>query len=156
MAGVRKIQRNMRDFLTCKRSKVEVMGKIWERMEVRYIKKMLEERRAQKRGLSEKISKFNAQEAKEESEEANTHASTKRDEYQSKAKNEIKNQTKYWNKIDSMMENKIVALKVTGVLAEENIEEAVQKCQLSPFVRNAIMKNMLEKLVSLLTVLCCC
>lgn len=148
MAGVRKIQRIMRDFLTCKNAKIEVLGKVWEKLEIRYIKKKLDERKAQKRGLSEKISKFNAAAAKEESQDINAHASAKKEEYQSKAKNEIKNQTKYWNKIDAMMENKIGALKVTGVLAEENEDEAIQKCMLSPYVRDCILKNMLERLVS--------
>jgi hypothetical protein len=191
LQGVRKVQSCMRDFLQCKRAKVLALGKIWEKLEVRYIKRKLDERKAQKRGLMHKIKEHNAAAAAEEEEEGHAHIdplamlnsttqhvvvqdSPPRKRVQNRAPTnsnngksksggadhqhgvevdsgsriEMKQQAKLWNKIDSMMETKIQALKASGVIVEENEMDAIKKLMLSDEIRERVLTNLLESLVS--------
>eukprot|EP01034_Spumella_vulgaris_P027566 gene27566-34309_t len=190
LQGVRKVQACMRDFLQCKRAKVIALGKIWTKLEIRYIKRKLDERKAQKRGLMHKIHAHNAASAAEDQEveghahidplavlnstahhvkqveegpprkRAQSRAPTNSNNGSSKdAKNggggvevdsgsriEMKQQAKLWNKIDSMMETKIQALKASGVIVEENEMDAIKKLMLSDKIRDEVLMTLLESL----------
>jgi hypothetical protein len=196
LQGVRKVQSCMRDFLQCKRAKVLVLGKLWEKLEIRYIKRKLDERKAQKRGLMHKIKEHNAATAAEEEEEGHAHidplamlsstsekvavqegpprkrvqnraptnsnngsssknggvgsssSSSSAVQVDSGSRLEMKQQAKLWNKIDSLMETKIQALKASGVIVEENEMDAIRKLMLSDEIRDRVLTSLLESLVS--------
>jgi hypothetical protein len=49
LTGVRKVQRNIRDFIACKHAKITVLAVLWARLEKGYVKSMLDQRKQQKR-----------------------------------------------------------------------------------------------------------
>ena len=49
LTGVRKVQRNIRDFIACKHSKISTLAILWSRLEKQYVKQMLEKRKLAKR-----------------------------------------------------------------------------------------------------------
>ncbi len=169
LSGVRKVQASMRDFLACKRAKILALGKVWEKLEVRYIKRKLEERRAQKRGLVEKISAHNAALLQEEeavaqqlldaqiersatgkkkaggSNKAGTNTSSTAGsksgpvEVDAQSKIDMKNQAKQWSKIDAKMETYLKQLKASGVIVDEEEAETVRKLMLPESTRNRVL-----------------
>ncbi len=154
LLGVRKVQSCMRDFLACKLSKIAALSKIWDKLEIRYIRRKLEERKAQKRGLVAKISAHNAALEEDDAPTADFHLQSGGAEPDSQAKIDMKNQAKLWNKIDARMESKIRQLKASGVIVEEDEEETVRKLMLPPATRDKALCGLLEGLVS--TALCIC
>ena len=54
LMGVRKVQRNMRDFIACKHAKINVLGVMWAKMERNYVKQMLEKRKLAKRNTGKR------------------------------------------------------------------------------------------------------
>jgi hypothetical protein len=53
LTGVRKVQRNIRDFLACKHAKITSLAVLWARLERNYVKSMLEKRKIAKRSTGE-------------------------------------------------------------------------------------------------------
>jgi hypothetical protein len=49
LTGVRKVQRNIRDFIACKHAKITVLAVLWARLEKSFVKSMLDQRKLQKR-----------------------------------------------------------------------------------------------------------
>jgi hypothetical protein len=45
LMGVRKVQRNIRDFLACKHAKIATLSILWTRLERNYVKHMVEKRK---------------------------------------------------------------------------------------------------------------
>lgn len=55
LTGVRKVQRNIRDFIACKHAKISVLGVLWARIERQYVRSMLDKRKLAKRSTGEKL-----------------------------------------------------------------------------------------------------
>ena len=47
LMGVRKVQRNIRDFIACKHAKIVSLSVLWTRLERNYVKHMVEKRKVQ-------------------------------------------------------------------------------------------------------------
>lgn len=45
LMGVRKVQRNIRDFIACKHAKINTLSILWTRLERNYVKHMVEKRK---------------------------------------------------------------------------------------------------------------
>jgi hypothetical protein len=130
LMGVRKVQRNIRDFIACKHAKVTVLGVVWAKLERNYVKHMLEKRKQQKRTTG-KLKTTDEEFA----------------DMDRKTLIEMKNQAKLWERIDTKMEEKIKILKATGVIVLESDEELTDKYMLSPKARWAALNDMLMFLV---------
>lgn len=126
LMGVRKVQAVFRSFLKCKYAKIEAVGIVWNRVEIKYIMKKLQDRKAQQKG-----GKLLSSEDQD---------SVLNDD---KSIVEMKNQAKLWSKIDSKMEEKIVQLRLAGVIKEENEEENARKLMLPVEVRNKIIDGII-------------
>lgn len=140
--SVRKIQRNMRDFINCKLAKVVVLGKIWDKIELSFIRKKLEQRKARiagtmmsKKSLDKDLKSMN-----------------------SKALDEIKDKEREWHKIHKQMEKVVHGLRATGVIVEETEEQVIDKLRIPEATKYEILRSLLEKLVMsrLVLSLCCC
>ncbi len=49
LTGVRKVQRNIRDFIACKHAKITSLAVLWAKLEKTYVKNMLDKRKLAKR-----------------------------------------------------------------------------------------------------------
>eukprot|EP01033_Poteriospumella_lacustris_P011261 gene11261-8005_t len=128
--SVRKIQRNMRDFINCKLAKVVVLGKIWDKIELSFIRKKLEQRKARiagtmmsKKSLDKDLKSMN-----------------------SKALDEIKDKEREWHKIHKQMEKVVHGLRATGVIVEETEEQVIDKLRIPEATKHEILRSLLEKL----------
>lgn len=134
LQSVRKVQAMIRDYIACKNAKVEAMEKIWNKLEVQYIHRKLEQKRARMRDLHA---------AKRSSDQQFS-------EMGSRMFTEMKQQAKIWSKIDGRMEQMVNTLKLTGVIQEETEEEIIARLVVPEEMRKKSLKQYLEKVVSLL------
>ncbi len=131
LQSVRKVQAMIRSYITCKNAKVEAMEKIWNKQEVQYIRRKLEQKRARMRDLHA---------AKRSSDQQFS-------EISSRMFSEMKQQAKVWSKIDNRMELMVNTLKLTGVIQEETEEEIIARLVVPEQMRKTSLKQYLEKVV---------
>lgn len=123
----------MRDFINCKLAKVIVLGKIWDKIELSFIRKKLEQRKARiagtmmsKKSLDKDLKSMN-----------------------SKALDEIKDKEREWHKIHKQMEKVVHSLRATGVIVEETEEQVIDKLRVPEEMKYEMLRSLLEKLVRL-------
>ncbi len=133
LQGVRKVQAMIRSYIACKNAKVEAMEKIWNKQEVQYIRRKLEQKRARMRDLHA---------AKRSSDQQFS-------EISSRMFSEMKQQAKVWSKIDNRMEVMVNTLKLTGVIQEETEEEIIARLVVPEQMRKTSLKQYLEKVVGI-------
>lgn len=131
--SVRKVQRNMRDFLGCKVAKITLLGRIWDKMELNFIRKKLEQRKARiagatlsKKKLDNDLTLMN-----------------------SAGLEEIKEKEREWHKIHKQMEKIVCGLRVTGIIVEETEDQIIDKLRIPDAMKSEILRNFLEKMVGI-------
>ena len=131
LMGVRKLQRNIRDFIACKSAKITSLGMLWLHLERIYVRKMLEKRKLQKRSTG----KIHASESEFVEMDRRTLL-------------EMKNQAKLWSRIDTKMEDRIKELKASGMIVLESDEESMAKFMLPAKERWQALTDLLQFLVT--------
>eukprot|EP01035_Chromulina_nebulosa_P030295 gene30295-40266_t len=123
LTAVRKIQRSIRLVITRKKAIVTALMKLWNRLEIAFITKMLKKRAAKKIGSAVTESKVNF------------------DFVDNKTKIEMKNQARRWSEINSQMEGYLEQLKHRRIIKKETEEEAISNLMLADNIRVAKLKN---------------
>lgn len=131
LVAVRKIQRNIRDFIACKHGKIIVLGKIWDKIEHSYIRKKIEQRKAKIAGTT--LSKNTLDKAL--------------NAMHSVAFEEIRDKEKEWHKIHNQMEKIVKGLRATGIIKEETMEETIHKLKVPKSLQEEMLCSALEKMV---------
>lgn len=110
-----------------------MLGKIWDKIELSFIRKKLEQRKARiagtmmsKKSLDKDLKSMN-----------------------SKALDEIKDKEREWHKIHKQMEKVVHGLRATGVIVEETEEQVIDKLRIPEATKHEILRSLLEKLVCL-------
>jgi hypothetical protein len=137
LQSVRKVQAIIRGYIACKYAKVEALEKIWNKQELQYIRRKLEQKRARMRDLHAAKRSHDQQFS----------------EVSSKTFTEMKQQAKIWSKIDGRMEQMVNTLKLTGVIQEETEEEIIARLVIPEKMRKQTLKQYIEKVVSLIMLL---
>jgi hypothetical protein len=132
--AVKIVQKVMRDFLSCKESKIIALNKLWEKYEYQYIKKKLELKKKKNAEM---------QLAKKSSDQKLT-------QIDNKAYIEMKHQAVVWSKIDTKMETMVLNLKNSGVIVEEEEADAIAKLLIPVEQKNKILKSIIERSVRIL------
>jgi hypothetical protein len=132
LIAVRKVQRAIRDFLSCKHAKVLSLEKVWEKLELQYARKKFEQRKQHIQDLKS-------------AKKSNDQRLLKLD---NKAFIEMKQQAQVWAKIDTRMESMVATLKAAGVIVEENEDEVIGRLLIPAEIRYATLKHIVERSVS--------
>ena len=112
-----------------KKAIVVAMMKLWVKLEVHFIAKMLKKRAAKKNGSGVSESKVNF------------------DFFDNKTKIEMKNQARRWSEINSQMEGYLEQLKHRRIIKKESEEEAISNLMLAENIRVAKLKKYIHTVV---------
>jgi len=142
MHRVRKAQQIARDFLSCKRSRILVLSKLWEKWEKIYIKKKLDERlppKPKKVGgtLNAKDKKAEAQRRAKENEQFDALR------LPSKYKIEMEKCDDKWGLVEDRMQRELQRTSDHGNLKVETNLEAIVKYMLPEYKRKAAITKLL-------------
>jgi len=129
LASVRKVQRAIRDFLHCKHAKVITLEKMWMKLELQYVRKKIEQKKAHIKDL---------QSAKKSTDKRLL-------ELDNKAFLEMKQQAQQWSKIDIRMESMVSTLKAAGVIVEEKEEDIVGRLLIPNEIRYETLQHIVER-----------
>ena len=132
LAAVRKVQAAIRDFLHCKEAKIITLSKIWEKLEMQYIRKKYDQKKAHIQDLKS---------AKKSSDQRLGSVES------SKTFMELKQQDQTWAKIDSKMQSMVSILKASGVIVEEDEEEIIRRMLIPDDIRKASLRQIVERSV---------
>lgn len=131
LSAVRFVQKMVKSFIQCRNAKVEAVRQLWDKMETKYISKMLEAREAKK--------------AKNLNAKAKETKSINFDLFDDKTKIEMKKQAKMWNTLDTMMEKKVLDLKFRKIIVDETLEQQIAKLMIPYDVKCETISNMIGR-----------
>lgn len=130
--AVRLVQGAARSFMNCKHAKIEVLSKLWTKMEVKYLRKMLLKRgNSRKKNMNDKAKEAN---------------SINFELFSDKDRIEMKKQAKLWLEIDKRCDLKIADLTMRSILTKETEDEQIQKLMISKEARENILRTLLATL----------
>lgn len=140
LKSIRLIQKNIRGFLQCQRSRLQVLTKIWDKYELKYIRKKLEDRKNHGLKTAKKTKIVKNPEIVEESEEKKS-----QDRKDLKSKLLMDKQNEKWHIIDQRMEAEIAKQKLLGNLVVETGMEIVTKMFISDHTKNAAILELFRR-----------
>lgn len=157
LSSVKLIQRNIRSFLQCKRSKEKLLLIIWDKLEKKYIKEKLNERLnkiedIKKNNLSiasipttsSSSNSSPSSSSKSLSPSLNQDISKVSPKMKAKLLNDIAKKKK-WLRIEKKMENTISLLRQLNILKVEQKDDAIKRYILPLEYRKETIKSLLEK-----------
>lgn len=122
---IKRSQKALHDFLACKRGRLAALVKIWNKWEVRYIRKRLQER--EHGVVVSKESKF-----------TDLHIDDK-------TRIEMSKQEEKWREVDKRMAEELEKNRVKGFLKLESSMEKILSMTLPESVRDSVLISMIEK-----------
>ncbi len=130
LTSVHKVQRRIRLLNMQKKAILIALSKMWTKIEVKFISKMLKKRAAKKNGSTVAESKLNF------------------DFFDAKTKIEMKNQSRRWSEINSQMEGYLEQLKHRRIIKKESEEETIAKLLLPDSIRITKLTKYIQTVVS--------
>lgn len=106
------IQRNVRGFVACHQARIEVLSKIWDKLEIKYIEEVLEERKALESG--QELAAAKKKKKKNRKKEENPIVDEK-------TRIEMEKQTKRWQEQEERMEELLDRHRKTGIIVKESL-----------------------------------